>query len=87
MKPKPAPTAVAQLDDDSTPLPLFAMARFRRLMSLQGWAVDLARLCSDPAYMYECLARAHSCGEEQLRRAALMVFHGYGAQPASAAAH
>jgi len=87
MKRKPAPTAVAQSDEDSTPLPLFAMARFRRLMFLQGWVVDLARLCSDPAYMYECLARAHSCSEEQLRRVALVVFAGYGAQPASAAAH
>jgi len=87
MKSQPARDAVELSDEDSTPLPLFAMARFRRLMSLQGWAVDLARLCSDPAYMYECLARAHSCSEDQLRRVALVVFAGYGAQPASAAAH
>lgn len=67
--------------DNDTPLPLFAMARFRRLMSQQGWAVDLGRLCSDSAYMHQCLARAHACGEEQLHRVALLVFAGYSAQP------
>ena len=73
--------------EDSAPLPLFMMARFRRLMFVQGWSVDLARLCTDPVYMYECLARAHHCGEEQLRRVALLLFAGYGARSAPALAH
>jgi hypothetical protein len=56
-------------------------------MFVQGWSVDLARLCIDPAYMYECLARAHHCGEEQLRRVALLLFAGCGAKLAPALAH
>ena len=72
---------------DSAPLPLFIMARFRRLMFVQGWSVDLARLCVEPAYMYECLARAHHCGEEQLRRVALLLFAGYGSRHVPALAH
>ena len=73
--------------EDGVPLPLFMMARFRRLMFVQGLSVDLARLCVDPAYMYECLARAHQCGEEQLRRVAFVLFAGYGARPVLALAH
>lgn len=73
--------------EDSSPLPLFVMARFRRLMFVQGWSVDLPRLCTDTAYMYECLARAHHCGEEQLRRVALLLFAGCGAKSAPALAH
>ena len=57
--------AVVNPAEDTTPPPLFVMARFRRLMFVQGWSVDLARLCVDPAYMYECLARAHQCGESR----------------------
>ena len=87
MKPKPVVPVTSQLAQDTAPLPLFAMARFRRLMSVQGWPVDLPRLCSDPTYMHECLARAHACGEERLRRVALLVFAGYVTHPALALKH
>jgi hypothetical protein len=87
MKYQPVVPAVTTPAEDSVPLPLFVMARFRRLMFVQGWSVDLARLCVDPAYMYECLARAHHCGEEKLRLVALLLFAGYGARPAPALAH
>ena len=87
MKSQPVHPAAAFPAEDSDPLPLFIMARFRRLMFVQGWSVDLARLCVEPAYMYECLARAHHCGEEQLRRVALLLFAGYGGRPAPALAH
>lgn len=73
--------------EDSTPLPLIVMARFRRLMFVQGLAVDLPRLCIDAAYLYECLARAHHCGEEQLRRVAQLLFAGCGATSSPALAH
>jgi len=87
MKYQPVVPVVPTPAEDSAPLPLFVMARFRRLMFVQGWPVDLARLCIDPAYMYECLARAHHCGEEQLRRVALLLFAGCGAKLAPALAH
>jgi hypothetical protein len=87
MKYQPVVPVVPTPAEDSAPLPLFVMARFRRLMFVQGWSVDLARLCIDPAYMYECLARAHHCGEEQLRRVALLLFAGCGAKSAPALAH
>ncbi len=87
MKHQPVVPAVTTPVEDSSPLPLFVMARFRRLMFVQGWSVDLSRLCIDPAYMYECLARAHHCGEEQLRRVALLLFAGYGAKSVPALAH
>jgi hypothetical protein len=87
MQDQPDFPAVTTAAESSAPLPLFVMARFRRLMFVQGWSVDLARLCVDPAYLHECLARAHHCGEEQLRRVALLLFAGCGARPASALAH
>ena len=87
MKNQPLAPAAVSPADDAEPLPLFMLARFRRLMFVQGLSVDLARLCVDPAYLYECLARAHHCGEEQLRRVALLLFMGYGAKPVLALAH
>jgi hypothetical protein len=87
MKRQPLVSAADAPADEGAPLSLFMMARFRRLMFVQGWPVDLARLCIEPAYMYECLARAHHCGEEQLRRVALLLFAGYGARSVPALAH
>ena len=48
------------------PLPIIPMARFRRLMLYEGWAVDLARLCVDIPYAHECLALAHTSGDAAL---------------------
>lgn len=87
MKSQPFVPAADGPANDGAPLSLFMMARFRRLMFVQGWSVDLARLCVEPAYMYECLARAHHGGGEQLRRVALLLFAGYGGRPAAAMAH
>ena len=86
MQRQPFVPAADGSEDGGAPLSLFMMARFRRLMFVQGWPVDVARLCVEPAYMYECLARAHDCGEEQLRRVALLLFAGYGARSPSASA-
>jgi hypothetical protein len=60
-----------------TPLPIINMARFRRLMQVEGWPVDLPRMCVDRAYAYECLALAHTSVNEALRRAALDLFSTY----------
>jgi hypothetical protein len=87
MRRQPLVRAADGLADDSAPASLFMMARFRRLMFVQGCSVDLARLCVEPAYLYECLARAHHGGEEQLRRVALLLFAGHGVRSVGARAH
>jgi len=60
-----------------TPLPIIRMASFRRQMLREGWPVDLARMCVDSAYAYECLALAHTSADDRLRRAALELFADY----------
>jgi hypothetical protein len=70
-------TAPAAVLAPVTPLPIIPMARFRRLMLHEGWAVDLARMCVDCAYAYECLALAHTSNDAALRRAALDLFAAY----------
>jgi hypothetical protein len=77
---QPAPAAV-------TPLPIIPMARFRRLMGYEGWAVDLARMCIDASYAYECLALAHTSDDAGLRRAALNLFAAYERNAAGQALH
>lgn len=59
------------------PLPVFQMARFRRLMNYEGWEVDLPRMCVDTAYAHACMATAHTSGDERLRQAALALFEAY----------
>jgi hypothetical protein len=59
------------------PLPIIAMATFRRLMEREGWDVDLPRMCVDRAYAFECLACAHASSDERLRLAALELFRTY----------
>jgi hypothetical protein len=71
-----APPAPAPADVHA--LPIAAMARFRRLMNYEGWDVDLARMCTDRAYAYQCLATAHTSSDARLRSAALQLFETYG---------
>jgi hypothetical protein len=59
-------------------LPIAAMARFRRLMNYEGWDVDLARMCTDAPYAYQCLATAHTSSDARLRTAAMQLFEAYG---------
>jgi hypothetical protein len=69
------------------PLPIIAMANFRRLMSLEGWSVDLARMCVDRSYAFERLACAHTSSHERLRHAALELFAAYDRNASVAAVH
>ncbi len=71
------PVAVTSAVRPVMPLPIIAMASFRRLMALEGHEVDLARMCVDRQYAFDCLAQAHSSAEERLRRAALTLFATY----------
>jgi hypothetical protein len=70
-------TAPAAVLAPVTPLPMIPMARFRRLMLHEGWPVDLARMCVDSAYAYDCLALAHTSNDAALRRAAVDLFAAY----------
>jgi hypothetical protein len=58
-------------------MPIMSLARFRRLMSYEGWEVDLPRMCIDTDYAYRCLATAHTSSDERLRREALSLFDTY----------
>lgn len=69
------------------PLPIIAMAHFRRLMAHEGHSVDLARMCVDRQYAYDCLAQAHSSAEAGLRSAALALFATYDRNAVAAVAH
>gem|GEM_PF-1633655 len=69
------------------PLPVSALARFRRLMQYEGRDVNLARLCIDTAYAQECLATAHTSGDERLRRVALDLFDAFGRNTVLSAIH
>jgi hypothetical protein len=77
--PPAAPSAQSAQADARpvTPLPIINMARFRRLMLVEGWPVDLPRMCVDSAYAYACLALAHTSINDDLRRAALDLFSTY----------
>ncbi len=69
------------------PLPIIAMASFRRLMASEGWPVDLARMCVDRHYAFECLAQAHTSCEARLRAAALALFAAYDRNAEAGLAH
>jgi len=55
-------------------VPMFLLARFRRLMALEGWVVDLPRMCVDPTYVHERIAKAHTSAIVRLRQAAFDLF-------------
>ena len=55
-------------------VPLFLLARFRRLMALEGWVVDLPRMCVDPIYANERIAQAHTSAIARLRQVAFDLF-------------
>ena len=59
-------------------LPGMALARFGRLMQVEGWPFDLQRLCIDTACACDCLATAHTSDDERLRRAAIQRFEAFG---------
>jgi hypothetical protein len=55
-------------------VPVFLLARFRRLMALEGWIVDLPRMCVDTAYAHERIAQAHGSAATRLRQVAFDLF-------------
>ena len=69
------------------PLPVSTLARFRRLMQYEGRDVNLARLCIDTAYAQDCLATAHTSGDERLRRVALDLFDAFERNAVLSAIH
>ncbi|MDP3084516.1 MAG: hypothetical protein Q8N44_12640 [Rubrivivax sp.] len=69
---EPAPLHAVIAD---VPVPM--LAHFGRLMSGEGWHVDLARMCLDRLYAYERIAQAHTSARAPLRDAALDLFAAY----------
>jgi len=54
-----------------------ALLRLRSLMAADGRPCDLARLCKDRLYAYECIAAANASANPTLRRLALELFQIY----------
>jgi hypothetical protein len=67
-------------------VPVFLLARFRRLMALEGWVVDLPRMCVDTVYAYERIAQAHTSAIARLRQAAFDLFAAFDQPPLAGAA-
>ena len=87
MQPVKHPIDSAAAPDPVLPLPVSALARFRRLMQYEGCEVNLTRLCTDTAYAHECLATAHTSADERLRRLALELFEVFGRNAAARTLH
>jgi hypothetical protein len=51
-----------------------ALLRLRSRMAADGLSCDLARLCVDRLYAYECIAAANASANPGLRRMALELF-------------
>jgi hypothetical protein len=68
-------------------VPVFLLARFRRLMALEGWIVDLPRMCVDSVYAYERIAQAHTSAITRLRLAAIDLFAAFDGPLASVTLH
>jgi hypothetical protein len=56
-------------------------------MALEGWIVDLPRMCVDSAYAYERIAQAHTSAITRLRQAALELFAAFDGPLAGATVH
>lgn len=67
-------------------VPVFLLARFRRLMALEGWIVDLPRMCVDTVYAHERIAQAHTSAIARLQQAALDLFAAFDQRPLAGAA-
>ena len=61
--------------------PLARLARFKRLMSEDGWSVDLGRMCLDRRYAHDLLVMAHQSASDALRELAVMLFADYETVP------
>jgi hypothetical protein len=68
-------------------VPVFLLARFRRLMALEGWIVDLPRMCVDMTYAHERIAQAHTSAILRLRQVAFDLFAAFDRPLAGAALH
>ena len=82
--PPPAAHPVAPPHLPVARVSVLALARFRRLMAAQGWAVDLPRMCQDRLYACERMALAHTSTDPRLRAFSLALFAAYEPEPAEA---
>lgn len=53
------------------------LLRFQALMAGEGHAIQVARMCYDRPYAFDCIASAHASAHDPLRRLALHLFRAY----------
>jgi hypothetical protein len=58
-------------------LSVAVLLRFRELMALEQWPVQLTRMCYDRLYAYERIAQAHASASQDLKSLALQLFQAY----------
>jgi hypothetical protein len=69
------PTVVAA--DLAAPLGVALLQEFKLLMGLEGWPVQIGRMCQERLYAYERIAQAHASASAALRGVALRLFQAY----------
>ena len=67
-------------------VPVFLLARFRRLMALEGRIVDLPRMCVDTVYAHERIAQANTSAIVRLQQVAVDLFAVFDQRPLAGAA-
>ncbi len=63
------------------------LERFRLLMAAEGCGVNVARMDLDPVYARECISRAHTSAQDELRAIAVVLFERYGPVAGTPARH
>lgn len=58
-------------------LSMNALLRFQALMAGEGQMIQVARMCYDRPYAFDCIASAHASANDPLRRLALQLFKAY----------
>lgn len=58
-------------------LELATLERFQRLMSAEGWPVQIQRMCFDRLYARERIALGHTSASWHLRQLSLQLFRHY----------
>jgi hypothetical protein len=67
-------------------LDIALLQEFKLMMGLEGWPVQIARMCYDRLYAYERIAQAHASASATLREVALQLFQAFHRLDAAEAA-
>lgn len=53
------------------------LLRFQALMAGEGQTIQVARMCYDRPYAFDCIASAHASANDPLKRLALQLFKAF----------